>query len=302
MKKSISITIILLSMFIITQLIGLFVINSYFNQNQSSEEKIEIPFFQEQSSTEYNFLEIVLSLLISFIIALAIFFFLIKKNSTNILRAWFFIVVTVSITIVLNLIFKNIPNSIYLSIFLSSMFAYSKVYRRNIIVHNLSELLIYPGISVVFVQYLTPASLIFVLIAISIYDLWAVWKSGIMQKMAKYQLDSLKIFSGFMIPQLSKSQKEMIKKYSKEEKENKKINVRIAILGGGDVVFPIITSGIFLINYGFSSAIFTLVGATLGLSYIFFFGKKEKPYPAMPYITTGIFLGIVLWKLSTILL
>jgi hypothetical protein len=70
-------------------------------------------------------------------------------------------------------------------------------------------------------------------------------------------------------------QKEMIKKYSKEEKENKKINVRIAILGGGDVVFPIITSGIFLINYGFSSAIFIFVGATLGLSYIFFSEKRK---------------------------
>lgn len=289
-------------MFLLSQIIGLFVVNAYFNQGESSEEKMEIPFFQESDSTEYSPIEIIISISISFLIALAIFLILIKKNSANILRAWFFLVVTIALTIVLNLIFKKIPNSLYLSIFISAIFAYLKVYKRNLIVHNLSEIFIYPGISVIFVQYLTPISLVFVLIAISVYDLWAVWKSGIMQKMAKYQMDNLKVFSGFMVPQLSKAQKARIKKYTPEEKKTKKINVKVAILGGGDVVFPIITSGIFLINYGITSAIFTLIGATLGLSYIFFFGKKEKPYPAMPFITAGIFISIALWKLTTIFL
>ena len=75
------------------------------------------------------------------------------------------------------------------------------------IVHNLTELLVYPGIAVIFVSLLTQWSpiknlilIIFLLILISIYDMWAVWHSGIMQKMAKYQIDTLEIFSGFFIP------------------------------------------------------------------------------------------------------
>ena len=49
-------------------------------------------------------------------------------------------------------------------------------------------------------------TVIILLVVISIYDMWAVWKSGIMQKMAKYQMDELKIFSGFYVPYASKRQ------------------------------------------------------------------------------------------------
>ncbi len=301
MKNNLRVTLIMLTMFILAQFIGLFVIHSYFsvpieNGVPVVEDKIEIPFFQESSTEQFSSIDFLISFALSFIIVILIFLFLIKRKSQKFLRAWFFLVVTVSLSIVFNLLFLGIPYSLYVAIFASSIFAYFKVYRRNLMVHNLSELLIYPGISVIFVQYLTPKSIIFVLIAISIYDLWAVWKSGIMQKMAKYQMDTLKIFSGFMVPGFTKEQKEKIKNLSREELKKKKMNVRVAILGGGDVVFPIVTSGIFLINYGFFSAFCTFLGATLGLSYIFFFGQKEKPYPAMPYITTGIFLGILIWK------
>ena len=133
------------------------------------------------------------------------------------------------------------------------------------------------------------------LILISVYDAWAVWHSGIMQKMAKYQINRLNIFSGFFVPYVSKKVKmQMIKlKESNNSKlKDKKIKVNIAILGGGDVVFPIITSGVVLKTLGFLPALLVILGATLGLSYLFFFAEKRKFYPAMPFITVGIFLGI----------
>jgi presenilin-like A22 family membrane protease len=75
--------------------------------------------------------------------------------------------------------------------------AFTKIYGRNFLVHNLTELFIYPGIAAVFVPILNIWTIIVLLILISIYDMWAVWHSGIMQKMAKYQINQLKIFSGF---------------------------------------------------------------------------------------------------------
>ena len=77
--------------------------------------------------------------------------------------------------------------------------AIGKIYKRNFIVHNFSELLIYPGIAAVFVPLLNLTSIIILLILISIYDMWAVWKSKIMQKMAKFQMNELKIFGGFYV-------------------------------------------------------------------------------------------------------
>ena len=73
--------------------------------------------------------------------------------------------------------------------------------------------------------------------------------------------------------------------------KNKKIKVNVAILGGGDVIFPIIAAGVMLKTLGIWAALLVILGAVLGLGYLFFFAKKKKFYPAMPFITAGIFLG-----------
>ena len=153
------------------------------------------------------------------------------------------------------------------------------------------------------------------LVLISIYDAWAVWKSGIMQKMAAYQMEQLNIFGGFLIPTMSKKDKAKLQKLRKDYKEKKKlgkeaqkkkIKINLAILGGGDVIFPIITAGIFMWAFpeqalfgirGLIPALFIMLGALAGLIYLFINTEKGKAYPAMPYISAGIFAGMILWKL-----
>jgi len=73
----------------------------------------------------------------------------------------------------------------------------------------------------------------------------------------------------------------------------KKIRANVAILGGGDVIFPIIASGVMLKTWGFLPAVLVIAGATLGLGALFFLAEKKKFYPAMPFISAGIFLGIL---------
>ena len=137
--------------------------------------------------------------------------------------------------------------------------------------------------------------------------MWAVWHSGIMQKMAKYQINNLKVFSGFFVPYISKEMRMKIKKMKKTKVKNKKIKVNLAILGGGDVIFPIITLGVVLMTQsvnlpfglksfigGFWPAVFVILGATFGLTLLFLFSEKKKFYPAMPFISAGIFLGMIL--------
>ena len=67
--------------------------------------------------------------------------------------------------------------------------------------------MIYPGIAAVFIPLLNVYGIIFLLLAISIYDMWAVWKSEFMQKMATYQIKNLKFFTGFFIPYANKEEK-----------------------------------------------------------------------------------------------
>jgi len=71
-----------------------------------------------------------------------------------------------------------------------------------------------------------------------------------------------------------------------------KVRMNVAILGGGDVIFPIIAAGVMLKTLGLFSAIFVIIGAAIGLSYLLFFSEKKKFYPAMPFISAGIFAGI----------
>lgn len=301
MKHNIKISALLLSMFILAQIIGLVVIDGYSPVKVINGEKTNVtapivPFFDNPTpESNSDFAEILFSILFSFILVILLVFILTKYNSEIFFRVWFFLVVTIAVAVTLNLALINLPYAKYFAISLAIILAYFKIFQRNIAVHNLTELMIYPGVAAAFVPLLNPFTIIILLILISIYDVWAVWKSGIMQKMAKYQISKVRIFSGFMIPSMTKLQKEQIKKISDKNLKTKKMKINVALLGGGDIVFPIITAGVFLRNFGIASAWFVILGATLGLSYIFFFGEKKKPYPAMPYITVGILLGLLLW-------
>ncbi len=293
MKHKLVIVLILLGMFLVTQFIGLYVVNHY------QQEKNELPYGMEppQIEEEKDFYTIFPSIVIAFVIAILLFFLLTKFKIEFILKLWFLLVIILALSLSFNSFFSKIQYASIISLILATPFALIKVFNRNILVHNFTELLIYPGIAAVFVPLLNIWTIIILLILISFYDMWAVWHSGIMQKMAKYQINTLKVFSGFFVPYISKEQRKKIKMMKQKSKKlqlkKQKIKVNLAILGGGDVIFPIITAGVMLKSFGLWPAIFVIIGAALGLSYLFFRSEKKKFYPAMPFITIGMFLGIL---------
>ena len=85
-----------------------------------------------------------------------------------------------------------------------------------------------------------------------------------------------------------------------KEFKKQKVKVNLAILGGGDVIFPIIASGVFYKVYGTIIPAFIIsIFATLALLGLFILARKGKFYPAMPFLTIGIYLGIIFsWTLS----
>ncbi len=298
MKHNLKITAIILLMFIITQFIGLYVVDYYSSEENELPFGLEPPEVEKQSDYSIFFGFII----IAFVIAIFLFFFLTKFKIAFILRLWFFVVVVIALSITLFSVTRNFDKFIFgiplIAILIALPLAIIKIFKRNFLVHNFTELLVYPGIAAVFVPLLNIYTIIGLLILISIYDMWAVWHSGIMQKMAKYQINKLKVFSGFFVPYVSKQMRTKIKKWKKTMKKTelkkKRIKVNVAILGGGDIIFPIITAGVMLKTLGLVPAILVILGATLGLGYLLFFSEKKKFYPAMPFITGGIFVGIVL--------
>jgi len=302
MKHNVKITTIILLMFLTSQFIGLYVVQSYSQEKITNGQIIKnsgkiLPYgmgFQDEENV--NETSMLFSIIFSFIIALSLIFLLIKIKAKFILKTWFFVVTILALGISFVAILPSVKYISLIALALAIPFAISKVYKKNLIVHNLTELFIYPGIAALFVPILGIISIIILLIFISIYDMWAVWKSGIMQKMAKFQMDKLNIFGGFFIPYASKKVKEKLRKLKKSGKDlrKSKIKINIAMLGGGDVIFPIITSGVFLRAWGLWSAMAIIFGAFLGLGGLLIFSEKKKFYPAMPFISAGIFLGILI--------
>ncbi len=296
-------------MFILAQFIGLYVINSYATQKVVDGKIVNatgkvMPYgmgFQENNSST-DLTSILISVLFSLIIAISLIFILIKIKAKAVMKTWFFVVSVLAIGISLTAFLPEIKYASIISLLIAIPLAVFKIYKRNIVVHNLTELLIYPGIASIFVPILNLTILIVLLILISAYDMWAVWKSKIMQKIAKYQIEELNVLGGLFIPYASKKVKEKInllktkfKSKEKLEKEFKKskLKVNLAILGGGDIAYSILSAGVVLETWGLIPALITVGGASIALVGLLVFGRKKTMYPAMPFITGGIFLALL---------
>jgi len=305
MKHSAKITIILISMFIITQLIGLFIISVY--ESPDYDLPLEPPEEIKADNQGVGFLK---QLIVAFVIAIFLFLFLTKIRAEILIRLWFFAVIIIALFLSFNAIIyftfnsPNVYTASIISLLIAFPLAYFKVFRRDLRVHNFTELLIYPGIAAVFVPILNVLGIILLLLAISLYDIWAVWHTEFMQKMARYQIENLKFFTGFFIPYAGKKARLKIKHLREKYRSKKtleknlkkaKIKVNLAILGGGDIIFPIIAAGVFLrIFNSFLPALIISFTATLALLFLFVLARKGKFYPAMPFITIGIYTGMII--------
>lgn len=290
MKHKISITVLLLGLFLVAQLVGLFVI-----------DRGVIPSFFQQKSEANGSFGTLLNMVLSFVIAITLFFFLIQYKWKIFLKIWFGLVILLTLAIVINSFFYMCglsgENYFFYSVLIAFPFTILKIFRPRIIIHNLTEIFIYSGLALIFVDFLSPLTVLALLVLVSFYDMWAVWHSEVMQKMAKFQMSEMKIFNGFLIPYLTREMKQKLRK----SKEKKKIKVPVAILGGGDIAFTLIPAGVFLKSFGWIPAFFVVCGGLFGLAYLLFNSKKKRFYPAMPFITLGIFLAILICLLFGIL-
>ena len=293
MKHTLKITLFLVLIFFAAQIVGLGVTNEYIDHQQTEETgkvvfkglpyNITRPEVDQTQSFIWIFVAIIIGTLLVFL--------LIRWRKPNVWRFWFLLSVVVTMAFSLSA-FMNYVIATLLSIF----FGIWKVFRPNIYIHNLTEIFIYGGLAAIFVPMLNIFSAFGLLILISAYDMYAVWKSKHMIELAKFQTKS-KIFAGLLIP---------YKKLPKPKKGEKVVvkKVRTAVLGGGDVGFPLIFSGVVMkdlmlkvpVFEGFLLAAIVSLCATIALFILLWKAKKDKFYPAMPFISLGCLAGYLVVK------
>src|SRR3989344_1951223 len=70
------------------------------------------------------------------------------------------------------------------------------------------------------------------------------------------------------------------------------VKVRTAILGGGDIGFPLLFAGVIMKEIGLWQSLLIPFFALGGLAFLLWYGDEKKFYPAMPFISAGCFVGL----------
>jgi len=282
MKHSWQATGFLIGIFILSQLVGIVIIDKYYSKETDSYKElplnIERPEIEESISWIY--------ILIAVLLGTALMFTLIKFKLFVVGKIWFYIAIWMSLTIAFNAFLSTLFAALLAAILTS-------IKTRHMIFHNLAEIFTYGGIVVLLHEMMSITVAIILLIAISIYDMIAVWQSKHMIKLAKFQTQQ-NMFAGAFIPPTGKKIAQTKTKSETKKRNNpnsKKTRTNAAILGGGDMAFPLLFSSAIFKTYSFTGAFIITTTAAIALTLLFLYAKKGKFYPAMPYISAGCFVG-----------
>ena len=323
MKHNLKITLYLIALFFFAQLAGLAVLDQYIDKpvtvetgNVTFKELPNVGSYQperpEVENKSYSFIPIIIAVLIGTAILLTI----VKFNARRVWKGWFFVAISYVMFIALHPFIERAISFLINTINLSIMFdlaqytailicvglAFFKVFRQNVYVHNFTELFLYGGLAAIFVDFLNLWSATILLLLISIYDAIAVWKSKHMITLANFQTDS-KVFAGLFIPyKKPKPSKHLPEAPKPKHSDHKEKKAKNAILGGGDIAFPLLFAGAAMKTFGMGAAFVIVVLTTVALALLLLKSRQDKFYPAMPFISAGCFLGLGIVYLSSFLL
>lgn len=317
MKHNLSITFILLALFVVTQVVGLAFIGVSSNVAPNDAGELEVT-YETTSIGERPDVEgagSFIYLLVGIVIGTVLILLLAKFGNFKLWKVWFFFAVFLTISIALGVFLRQ-----FSALAIALLLAIIKVWKPNVFFHNLTEILMYAGLAVFLVPLFNILWATILLVAISIYDVYAVWKSKHMVTLAKFTAES-QLFAGLHIPYITtKDNKTVIVGIPKQESSDKntknktskksKLKINKALLGGGDLTFPLIYAGVYM-NYimtlgvskmvAFQNSLIISLFSAIALFLLFKLGTKDKFYPAMPFISAGCFIGLGIAYLLTMI-
>ncbi len=183
---------------------------------------------------------------------------------------------------------------IVLSLFLPDIFALALLLllflwwmkSASVISHNILIVLAMAGIGAMFGLSIEPKIIVLLLVILSFYDFIAVYKTKHMVKMAETMIEQGAIM-GLIVP----SRVSGFQYKAKEAHPGK-----FMIMGGGDIIFPLMLA-VSVLETGLAAAIIVALFAFFGIIFtftIFVLQKEKKPIPALPPIALFSILGYLI--------
>lgn len=277
----------LVVIFFLSQVVGLYVTSKH-SESSTLPLNIEKPKVENKST---SFISIAVFIIIATVLGLL----LIKFNLGRVWKIWFFFGIFLTLVISLSAFIDQ-----KYAIILALSLALIRLLKDNVFIHNFTEIFIYGAMSAILSPILNIFSAFALLFVISIYDYIAVYKTKHMVKLAKFQSKS-KHFAGLMIPYSLRKSSKLSGKIVSGKGEASNDDNAVAILGGGDIGFPLMFASVVMLQSGLS--VFDIrsyiipVFATIALTGLFIFGSSKKFYPAMPYLTAGCTAGYLVLML-----
>lgn len=234
-------------------------------------ERISLP--------EVSFYHFLFSFILVNVFVIFLLFFSSRLRKGALLKILFLFSLGFSILLLINTWIPNI-----LSFVLTFLLIFLWLKKPSVLTHDLVMVFAMAGAGSILGLRMNPKIVIALLILFSIYDFIAVYKTKHMIKMAKEMMKKGAIAALIVPAQISDF---------KGKLEQVKPGGRFLILGGGDVVFPLLFCSS-LISEGVLSSLIVAFFSVFGLlaSFLIFALQKErKPIPALPPIALFSIIG-----------
>jgi presenilin-like A22 family membrane protease len=267
--------------FLLTQILGLYVGNEYIQLMKTGEIQ---PVFENPESVENSFLLIVYMLVITGVVILMIKY---KRVLLKVLEA---VAVFFASMITFDFLFPVVIFFIPLSIILSSILTAWKMLRPSVLNQNLALIFSISGAGAIIGASLGVFPVLIFIAIISIYDFISVFLTKHMVYIAKEITKTPTAFT-LAFPYKFKKPKKVVL-------EGKKVTKKFHVfqLGGGDIAIPLIFSVSAFRSYGLTQALFSIFGAIVSLSLLIYYVTKRPgtALPAIPWISCGMLIGFII--------
>lgn len=181
--------------------------------------------------------------------------------------------------------------SVFLPEFLAIVLAAALVFIRHVkpnpIIHNLAIGLAIAGIGAQLGLMLPIQTVIILFVALSAYDIFAVYGTKHMVKMFR-GLSERGVLLSLAIPEKKKHMSKNLKKLKPGKGSG------FIMLGTGDLAFPLILA-VSALSYGILSSLYVVIGSLFGVITVYYLlNKNREPMPALPPIAFFSVLGFLI--------
>lgn len=220
-----------------------------------------------------------------------------KYNAELLVRLWFGSAIFMTM-----LIFVTAWIPPLIGIVVTILLVAGRFWVDDLLIRNAFDVIAFAGAGALFGSLIGVEPAFVLLVLLALYDYGSVYVTKHMIALARAGTET-DTFMGFTYPKgdgtAATSDDPDISRPAEQDVPDDA--VRVGILGGGDVIIPMIFA-VTLVEFSVLAALSAMTGAAIALYLLLTRGMEERFYPAIPTLATGLLAGFEFWYVLHLLL